>query len=102
MQTGEPETILAEAMTAEGAEACFRTPMSLALLTETYAVYERPAPEQGPGCLDARRLRADLATGTAVAFLSEREVAPGMDRVVAIYPDGRAYAWIQLNEKAGK
>ncbi|MBS0563510.1 MAG: histidine kinase, partial [Proteobacteria bacterium] len=36
----------------------------------------------------------------AVAFLSDENIHPGVDRVVAVYADGRAYAWQQLNESA--
>ena len=38
--------------------------------------------------------------GEALAFLSEPLKDYGMDRVVAVFPDGRAYAWHQLNAEA--
>lgn len=82
---------------------CFTTPMSIALLSETYRIYETPSPLNAPGwfsCFDAGRIGADLETGAAVAFLSETEIHPGVDRVIAVYPDGQAYAWHQLNESA--
>ncbi len=82
---------------------CFTTPMSLAMLSETYEVYEKPTPLIAPSwfsCFDAGRIGADLEAGTALAFLSEKNIHPGVDRVVAVYPDGRAYAWQQLNESA--
>ncbi len=82
---------------------CFLTPMTLALLTETYRLYENPTPLIAPSwfsCFDAGQIGADLETGTAVAFLSEENIHPGVDRVVAVYPDGRAFAWQQLNESA--
>jgi len=106
--SGQPEPILADSF--EGIDAdtsplryrgCFHTPMSLALLTETYRVYEAPTPLIAPGwfdCFDARQIGAALETGEAVAFLSEANIRPGVDRVVAIFPDGRAYAWNQINE----
>lgn len=84
---------------------CFRTPMSLALLSETYVTYDHPTPLIGPkwfSCFDAKALGEDLEVGKALAFLSERNIHPGVDRVVAVYPDGRAYAWQQLNETAEK
>ncbi len=84
---------------------CFKTPMSLAMLSETYVVYPDPTPLNAPSwfsCFDSGRLTEDIATGTAVAFLSEKNITPGVDRVVAVYPDGRAYAWQQLNESAEK
>ncbi|MBW0156525.1 DUF6446 family protein [Sedimentimonas flavescens] len=110
--TGQPEPILAEGFEGIDADSsplrfrsCFRTPLSLALLTETFEVYEAATPLNAPGwfgCFDAARIGADLEAGAAVAFLSEHDIKPGVDRVVAIYPDGRAYAWHQLNDEAEK
>jgi hypothetical protein len=40
---------------------------------------------------------AALETGQALAFLSTRDVTWGVDRVVAVMPDGRAFAWNQIN-----
>ena len=106
IETGQPEPILTEDWQAgPGALACFHTPLSLALLTETFTVYDaaHPAPvPQAPACFDAARIGADLASGTAVAFLGARNITPGVDRVVAVYPDGRAYVWQQPNDLAGK
>ncbi|RLL72980.1 DUF6446 family protein [Paenirhodobacter hankyongi] len=112
IETGTPEPILAEDFQGIDADSsplryrgCFRTPMSLALLTETFTVYDKATPLTAPGwfsCFDAARIGADIETGRAVAFLSEHDIHPGVDRVVAIYPDGRAYAWQQLNDEAEK
>lgn len=110
--SGEAEPMLAEGFEGIDADSsplrfrgCFRTPMSLALLSETYVSYDNPTPLIGPkwfSCFDANALGADLEAGTALAFLSEKNIHPGVDRVVAVYPDGRAYAWQQLNETAEK
>jgi hypothetical protein len=84
---------------------CFTTPTSLATLTETFRVYDNPTPLIAPGwfsCFDAGQLTEDLASGAAVAFLSQAGIRPGVDRVIAVYPDGRAYAWQQLNGEAGQ
>lgn len=84
---------------------CFRTPTSLAVLSETYAIYPEPTPLNAPSwftCFNSGLLTDDLATGRAVAFLSEKNISPGVDRVVAVYPDGRAFAWQQPNESAEK
>lgn len=84
---------------------CFVTPMTLAMLSETFEPYESPTPLVAPSwfdCFDAENIGHDLETGAALAFLSEKNIHPGVDRVVAIYPDGRAYAWHQLNESAEK
>nr|WP_227754458.1 DUF6446 family protein [Stagnihabitans tardus] len=84
--------------------ACFVTEQSLATLTETYRVYEAPTPLNAPGwfdCFDADRIGEALDSGEAVAFLSQANVVPNsndveIDRVVAVFPDGRAFAWNQL------
>ncbi|WP_102109813.1 DUF6446 family protein [Oceaniglobus roseus] len=105
--TGEPEPILAEGIEAIDADssplrfrACFHTPMSQAMLTETYEVYEDPVPLTAPGwfsCFDAGKIEAALETGEAIAFLGQRNIHYGVDRVIAVFGDGRAYAWHQLN-----
>jgi len=84
--------------------ACFTAVQSLATLTEAYEVYDKPTPLNAPGwfsCFDADRIGEALDSGEAVAFLSQANIAPNrenieIDRVVAVFPDGRAYAWNQL------
>lgn len=79
--------------------ACFQTPLRPALLAETYVVVDNPEPRVAPrwfDCFDAARIGADLR-GDAVAFLGVENVQYGIDRIVAIYPDGRGYAWHQIN-----
>ncbi|MBZ4689084.1 MAG: hypothetical protein JG765_335 [Cereibacter sp.] len=103
----EPEVIVANDVTGIDADssplrfrACFTTPLSQAMLTETYRVYDEATPLVAPGwfdCFDAGQIDAALKTGEAIAFLSEAEVADGIDRVVAVFADGRGYAWHQLN-----
>lgn len=64
--------------------------------------YEGATPLIGPGwfdCFDAARLTDDLASGAARAYLSQPEIRPDVDRVLAIYPDGRAYGWHQYDDK---
>lgn len=67
-----------------------------------------PVPFQGatplgaPGwfdCFDHGRLTADLQSGAAQAVLGQAEIRPDVDRVLAIYPDGRVYGWHQMNDK---
>ncbi|MBL4806032.1 MAG: histidine kinase [Rhodobacteraceae bacterium] len=50
-------------------------------------------------CFDPVALEADLESGLAVAYMAAENEKDGIDRVVAVYPDGRAYQWRQLNEK---
>jgi hypothetical protein len=60
----------------------------------------KPDPLTAPGwfdCFDAASIGAALQRGEAVAWLSEREIHRGVDRIIAVYPDGRAFAWQQLN-----
>ncbi|WP_371168359.1 DUF6446 family protein [Aliiroseovarius sp. 2305UL8-7] len=107
--TGEPEIVLYDSF--EGIDAnssplryrgCFTTSMSLAMLTETFEIYDEATPLTAPGwfdCFDAVQIGAALENGEAVAFLGERNIQDGVDRVVAVFPDGRGYTWHQLNEK---
>lgn len=65
-------------------------------------VFDQPAPAYGPNwfdCFDADRIGADLESGAARAYLAQPEIRPDVDRVIAVYPDGRAYGWHQLNDK---
>jgi hypothetical protein len=111
LEGGTPEPMLMDGFQGIDADssplrfrACFRTRTAIATLTETYVVYDQPTPTIAPGwfsCFDAERIGTDLESGAAVAFLSQRNIHPGVDRVVAVYPDGRAFAWQQLNDPAG-
>ena len=70
------------------------------MLTETYVTHDAAVPLTGPkwfDCYDAETIGADLEAGTAIAFLSEFNITYGIDRVIAVYDDGRAYIWHQLN-----
>lgn len=105
--TGQAEPILAENIRAIDGDssplkfrACFDTGLSFGLLTETYQVYDAAEPTIAPpwfDCFDAGQIGEDLASGVAVAFLGVENLQYGIDRVVAVYPDGRAYAWHQIN-----
>ena len=107
--SGEPEEIIADGFEGIDSDSspirfrgCFTTPMSQSLLSETYVSYDAAEPLIGPGwfsCYDAKVIGADLEAGVALPFLSQADITNGIDRVVAIYPDGRAYIWHQLNEK---
>ncbi|MCB6178715.1 DUF6446 family protein [Rhodobacter sp. Har01] len=103
-----PEAILADNVTGIDGQssplkfrACFTTPLSQAMLSETYRLYDKPTPTVAPGwfdCFDAAAIGAALERGEALAFLSQPDIHPGIDRVVAVFPDGHAYAWHQLND----
>ena len=64
--------------------------------------FDNPTPLIAPGwfdCFDAPQIGADLEAGKARAVLAQPEIHPDVDRVLAIYPDGRAYGWHQYNDK---
>lgn len=104
---GAPEPIPVEGLEAIDASsspirfrACFQTPLSVPMMTETYALYEQPEPLVAPDwfdCFDAAEIGEDLETGAAVAFLGVANVHYGIDLVVAFGEDGRGYAWHQIN-----
>ncbi|MDO5705260.1 MAG: DUF6446 family protein [Paracoccus sp. (in: a-proteobacteria)] len=65
--------------------------------------YDNPTPLVGPNwfrCYSARGITGDLESGAVHAVLSQKNIHHGVDRVIAIYPDGRAFGWHQLNGEA--
>ena len=105
--TGEAEPILYEGFQAIDADsspiryrACFSTDLSHALLSETYVPYEKAVPLEAPKwfeCFDADAIGAALEDGTALAFMGQENIEYGIDRIVAIFEDGRGYVWHQIN-----
>ena len=78
--------------------ACFEIVGDLPAFVE----YEGGEPLNAPGwfdCFDAARIGGDLENGAARTVLVDANVPYGFDRVMALYPDGRAYEWRQLNAK---
>jgi hypothetical protein len=62
--------------------------------------YAEPTPLTGPGwfsCFDSETIGTDLEAGQARAVLVEGDFRYGFDHVMALYPDGRAYVWPQVN-----
>mgnify|MGYP005993730393 CR=1 FL=1 len=81
--------------------ACFDTSLSLAMLSETYVLTPEITPRNAPGwfdCFDAAAIGAALEEGSALTFMSEKNIHYGVDRVVAITSDGRGYVWHELND----
>lgn len=65
-----------------------------------FAPYENATPLNAPGwfkCFNAGAIVQALENGTARAVLAQSNITYGIDRVAAIFPDGRAYAWHQIN-----
>ncbi len=80
--------------------ACFTTPLTPDELAQVFTLSDKDEPRNAPGwfdCFDAAALGAELNAGTATAFLSEKNIHFGVDRIVAITTDGRGYAWHELN-----
>lgn len=108
LSTNEPESIVFDNFRAIDADsspiryrACFTTSQSLSFLTETYVLLDNMEPRNAPGwfdCFDASAIGAELEAGTALTFLSAKNVSFGVDRIVAITQDGRGYAWHELND----
>jgi hypothetical protein len=107
MASGQPEPIPYEGFEAIDAtsspiryRACFTTTLSQAMLTETYKPYERAVPLEAPGwfdCFDADEIGEALQNGQALAFMGTENITYGIDRVVAVLPDGRGFVWHQIN-----
>ena len=110
--TGTPEEISITSLSAIDADsspiryrACFTTEQSIAMLSESFEVHADAEPRVAPSwfdCFDAEQLGADLAIGNAIAFWGQRNIEYGVDRVVAIYPDGRGYVWHEVNDCGDK
>jgi len=80
--------------------ACFTTPSSLAMLTDSYVIQENAVPLNAPSwfeCFNAQDIGAALESGEAIPFVSQKNISFGVDRVVAVLPDGRGFVWHQLN-----
>ena len=50
-------------------------------------------------CFDHIKIQKAIDSGLAKAFLVHENEKDGIDRVVAVYPDGTAFQWRQLNSK---
>lgn len=104
-ETGQDPLSLSdfEGIDATSSPVRFRACAKLADVTETATAQApsiTPEPLTAPSwfsCFDATALGDAIKRGEAKVYLSEREVHTGVDRLIAVYPDGRAYAWHQLN-----
>ncbi len=81
--------------------ACFTLPRAqVAEVLADAFTYDDPTPLGAPGwfdCFDAEAIGADLEAGDAQPFLVQRDITRGIDRVAALYADGRGFVWHQLN-----
>ncbi len=63
---------------------------------------ENPIPTTPPSwfeCFDVVQLTADVESGVATTYMAAKNGRDGLDRIIAVYPDGRAFMWRQLNDK---
>ncbi|MBI1416170.1 MAG: histidine kinase [Limimaricola sp.] len=105
--TGKPELIAFDNFNAIDSDsspiryrACFTTGVPIDVLKQTYQVYSDPEPLNAPrwfSCFNAQDIGAALEKGEAVAFHARDNLVYGVDRVAAIFPDGRGYEWNQIN-----
>tara|TARA_R110002096_G_C14653362_1_gene726648 strand:- start:806 stop:1681 length:876 start_codon:yes stop_codon:yes gene_type:complete len=78
--------------------ACFYTSMKIDLLRETYQISDDALPTKplsDMACYDQGQIAMDVASGAALSLVGERNIIDGIDRIIAVYPDGRAFAWHQ-------
>ena len=83
-------------------KACFVVSADSDAISSRFGTYRNPVPLVAPKwftCFDAKRIGMALESGEARAYLISENVSDGIDRVAAVFEDGRAYAWHQLNSK---
>ncbi len=106
-EEGAPEVIEVSdlrAIDAGSSPIRFRACFSTALRPGALAGY-RTAPDviprNAPGwfdCFDAEAIANQLASGTAVAFVGQKNIQYGVDRIVAISQSGQGFVWHELND----
>lgn len=97
---GEPQATVDNAL-VDSFWACFHVDLSYAMITETYEIFDAVAPTMPVSslpCFDAQQIIDDVQSGAAIAVLGQQFTLSGMDQIVAIYQDGRAFAWNQKAE----
>ena len=98
-RTAVPASDLA-AIDASSSPLRYRACFSQALDPDDYAPYPAAEPTVGPGwfdCYDAGEATRAIETGEAAAVLGTADVTYGVDRVAALFADGRGMVWHQLN-----
>lgn len=83
-----------------GFRSCFMLRLGRDDVAASYEPYADADPLIAPAwfdCYDAGLLGEALESGAATAWLGRRDVVWGFDRVIALFPDGRAFGWNQVN-----
>ncbi|WP_293575806.1 DUF6446 family protein [Phaeobacter sp.] len=81
--------------------ACFSTDLKPDELAQLFVLSDQDMPRNAPGwfdCFDAEAVADALAEGRARSFVSQKNVAYGVDRIIAITNEGRGYVWHELND----
>lgn len=79
--------------------ACFETSLTFADLA-AFAPVDNAEPLTAPGwfdCYDAVAIAEALEAGQAQAFMGQKNIHYGVDRIVAVTQDGKGYVWHALN-----
>ena len=107
-ETNAPEPVPHSAFQAIDSEsspiryrACFATPLTPDAARARYVVAPDIEPRNAPDwfdCFDAAAISDALNAGTAVTFQGAKNIAYGVDRIVAITDDGRGFVWHELND----
>lgn len=108
IDTGTPEPVPVDGLNAIDAASspiryrgCFRTSLDLALLTETYQLYEDRADlRNAPAwfdCFDAEAIALAIEAGEMLVFLGQKNIQYGIDRVVGIDLVGQGRIWHEIN-----
>ncbi len=105
---GDPEPIAYDdfrAITADSSpiryRACFTTSVDPAELAAVYKAAPGHDPRNAPGwfdCFDAGKIATGIADGSVQVFLGAKNIAYGVDRIVAVANDGRGWIWHDLND----
>ena len=78
--------------------SCFNVITTIDQLSSKYVKSNNPAPSKPLGnmaCYNYDQLKEDIKSGVANSFIGEENIINGIDRIIAVYSDGRAYAWHQ-------
>lgn len=84
--------------------ACFTLDAEGAALP-SFQTYEGAVPRTAPywfDCFDADAIGAAIGDGTAAVFAGQINREFGIDRVVALFDDGRGFVWHEVNDCGDK
>jgi hypothetical protein len=81
--------------------SCFKLKSSSSNSLDKYLPYEKATPLRAPRwfkCFNVEKITSDLKLGLAKSYLSKENIEFGIDRVIAVYPNGLAFSWHQIND----